>query len=78
MSVKEKGPSVLEHQTDHTGNIFNQSISQPMDSENLAITMEPVELRDPIALDRFYGNVRSFRLYLKAQLVLLRAGVIAP
>ena len=79
MSTNEKVRPVLEHQTDSEEKSFNTSIPQGASTKHLSIEMEPVKLRDPIGLDSFpLGTVRSFRLYLKAQLIFLNAGIIAP
>ena len=75
MNTNEKVCPAQQCQTDHKENISTPSIPQQL--ETLSIEMESVE-RDPIGLDSFMGNIRSFKLYLKAQLIFLNAGVIAP
>jgi len=78
MSTNEKVRSVLEHQTDQEEKSFSTSIPQGPSAKHLAIEIEPMKHRDPIALDSFVGNVRSFKLYLNAMRTLLNAGIIVP
>lgn len=80
MHTNEKIRPVLEHQTDRKEINFNDSIPQSTQAEKLSIEMEHSEIIecDLIGLDSFLGNVRSFKLYLKAQLIFLEAGIIAP
>jgi hypothetical protein len=67
MFTNEKVRPALQCQTDCEKKSFNTSIPQPTMPKHLAIEMEPTKKRDPIGLDSFIGNIRSFRLYVKAQ-----------
>jgi len=81
MPTNEKVRPALQCQTNHREIICTSSIPQSTQGEKLVIEMEPTEVvkRNPIGLDSFpLGTVRSFRLYLKAQLIFLNAGIIAP
>lgn len=76
---KEKVRPALQCQTNREEKSFYTSIPQRDEPKHLAIEMDPVELRDPIGLDSFpLGTVRAFKLYLKAQRLFLKAGIIAP
>jgi len=74
---KEKDPSVLEHQTDRGEKSITNSIPQFTESIHLAIEMEPTPMRDPLGIDSFFGNVRSFRARLRARSIFLVVGIIA-
>ena len=75
MQAQQKDPSALQCQTDRLRKSFNVSIPQSTQTENLAIEMEPSE-ENKLGIDSFIGNIRSFKLYLKAQRIFLIAGVI--
>jgi len=73
MPTTKTARPVPTNQTSHTKNYHTHSI--PHLSLELELSQEPPE---SVAIDRFSGSVRAFRVYLKTQLKLLEAGVIAP
>jgi|GEM_PF-6851563 len=74
---KENDPSALQCQTDREEKLITNSIPQPDESMHLSIEMEPMPMRDPLGIDSFIGNVRSFRARLKARGIFLAVGIIA-
>ena len=72
VQAHEKVRPALQCQTDYKEIYSNSSIPQ------LSIRMELSNEPDPIGLDSFAGTVRSFKVYLRAQWLLLKAGVLVP
>lgn len=75
MQAQQKDPSALQCQTDRLRKSFTVSIPQFAQLENLAIEMEST-WENKLGIDSFIGNIRSFKLYLKAQRIFLITGVI--
>lgn len=73
--AQQKDPSALQCQTDRLRKSFTVSIPQSTQTENLAIEMESA-WGSKLGLDNFIGNIRSFKLYLKAQRIFLITGII--
>ena len=71
MLTNEKIRPALQCQANHSRKILMSSIP------HLSIRMELSE-HESFGIDSFKGSVRSFRLYLKAQLIFLETGIIVP